>query len=175
MINNILMAKSSNGSEPVPASTPTPQPVTEISDRTKSDWNRFLSFLDEKGVRGNPDLDKGGKGEKLFDEYISKTKDTTLTRDVLPLIRKGYMDLRQSNIQDIQSGKGALQGKTGKDVDFSNFMRHIVENEKTSNPNYVGQHLTQTFFPPAKKTLASGETVMLRVYNPKSKESLLNK
>ena len=30
---------------------------------------------------------------------------------------------------------------------MSDFMNHIVENEKTTNPNYVGQHLTQTMFP----------------------------
>lgn len=165
-------------SNPVPVSTPSADGVGEmpmVSDRVKQDWNKFLTWLDEKKLRGKPELDKGGLGQKMLEEYLSVTKDTTLNKDIIPAIRKEYMNLRQSNIEDVISGKANWNGKSGKDLDFSTFMRHIVENEKTSNPNYVGQHLTQTFFPAAQRTLPSGETIKLKVYSPKSKVELFNK
>lgn len=162
-------------SNPVPVSTPTMDGAGEspiVSDRVKQDWNKFLSWLDEKKLRGKAELDKGGLGQKMLEEYLSTTKDTSLNKDIIPAIRKEYMNLRQSNIEDIASGKANWNGKTGKDLDFSTFMKHIVENEKTSNPNYIGQHLTQTYFPSAQKTLPTGEIVKLKVYTPKTKKEL---
>ena len=127
-----------------PISSP---PTTEASDKNKQDWNDFLGWLEKKGVRGSAALDKGNLGNKYFDEYVTTHKDTSLNKDVLPLIRNSYLSLRNQGIESIKAGKSSYQGQSGPETDTSNFMNHIIKNEKTQNPNYVGQHLTMTYFP----------------------------
>ena len=116
-------------------------------NKLKQDWNSYLDYLDEKKVRGTDALDKGDLGNKYFKEYLKSNPNTSLNENIIPKIREAYQDLRNSQIKDIQSGKIAFLGKSGKDADVSGFMRHILENEKSKNPNYVGKHLTQTKFP----------------------------
>jgi hypothetical protein len=42
----------------------------KITDQHKQDWNKYLGWLKDKGMQGKPELDKGGLGEKLFQEYL---------------------------------------------------------------------------------------------------------
>lgn len=68
------------------------------------------------------------------------------------------MNLRDGYIEKMKEGKmkwGAAES-SGKEADYSGFMKHIVDNEKTANPNYVGQHLTMTPFP--LQEIPKGET-----------------
>lgn len=115
--------------------------------KIKADWNKYLKYLSDKGVQGKPELDKGGLGNKYFDEYVKANPGTSLSTAVIPKIRQAYSELRNTNIETIKKGKGEFNGKSGPDVDFSGFMSHIEKNEKSENPNYVGQHLTRTPFP----------------------------
>ena len=64
-------------------------------------------------------------------------------------------ELIKERIKEIKAGKANFSGNP------EDFMKHIVLNEQTQNPNYVGQHLTQTPFPGAKLSLksASGDTI----------------
>ena len=41
-----------------------------VSDDVKSDWNNFLTWLDKKGLKGKPELDKDNKGNELFKQYF---------------------------------------------------------------------------------------------------------
>lgn len=113
-------------------------------EKIKSDWNGFLRWLDNKKLRGIPELDTQNKGNNLFNQYIKENPNTSLSVKTIPLVRQAYMDLRDSALKDISEGKAAYEGTP------ESFMRHIVLNEQTANPNYVGQHLTQTYFPGAK-------------------------
>jgi hypothetical protein len=115
-----------------------------VTESMKMDWNKFLSWLDTKKLRGLPELDKNNKGNVLFEQFLKENPDTSLSAKSIPSIRKAYMDLRDDRMKEIQSGKANFSGKPEE------FMKHIVLNEQTQNPNYVGQHLTQTYFPGAK-------------------------
>lgn len=117
-----------------------------VTDKVKSDWNDFLGYLDKKGVRGKPELDKGNLGNQYFQQYLKENPKTSLSVEIIPEIRKQYIAERDRGIADIKAGRGELMGKSGPDVDVSPFMRHIVLNEQSQDPNYVGQHLTQTPF-----------------------------
>lgn len=141
-----------------------------VTEKHKADWNKYLTWLDTKKIRGKVELDKNGLGNQLFSQYIKENPTTSLTNNIIPGIRKEYQNLRQSGIDDIMKGNAYYLGKTGKDADTSNFMKHIELNEQSKDPNYVGQHLTQTFFPDAQ----IGDEKAIR-YNIKDKESLLNK
>ena len=115
-------------------------------DKIKSDWNDFLGWLDKKGVKGKPELDKGGLGNEYFNQYIKENPQTVLSKDSIPIIRKEYIALRNKGIEDIKSGKAIFENQTGKDANVDRFMKHIILNEESSDPNYIGQHLTQTPF-----------------------------
>ena len=122
-----------------------------IDDKIKSSWNNYLTWLDKKGMKGKPELDKGDLGNKLFRQYIKENPDSGLSEKVIPSIRKAYIELRNDRIKEIQAGKA----KTS--VKVEDFMKHIIENEKSEKPDYVGQHLTQTMFPGGVVTKATGE------------------
>jgi hypothetical protein len=133
--------------------TPDDENAEGVSDKIKEDWNMYLSWLDKKGMKGKPELDKGDVGNKLFKQYLKETPNTSLSEKVIPSIRKAYVDLRNDRLKEIQSG-----GATTSTVNPENFMNHILLNEKSNDPNYVGQHLTQTMFPGGKVTNeATGE------------------
>jgi hypothetical protein len=141
-----------------------------VTGKHKEDWNKYLTWLDTKKMRGKPELDKSGLGNQLFGQYIKENPTTSLNSKIIPGIRKEYQKLRQSGIDDIMKGSAYYLGKTGKDADTGSFMKHIELNEQSKDPNYVGQHLTQTYFPDVK----IGDEEAVR-YNVKEKESLLNK
>lgn len=138
----------------------------------KRDWNAFLKYAEEKKFRGKPELDNADLGNKLFKEYIKKTPGTILNENVIPQVRKMYLDYRNNNLGLIKSGKMAFAEGTNED----NYMKHILLNEQSKNPNYVGQHLTMTYFPDAKITTEVngkkvGENVIKR-YNQSEIENL---
>jgi hypothetical protein len=143
-----------------------------IDEKIKGEWNNYLNWLEKKGKRGKEELDKGDVGNVLFRQYIKENPSTSLSEKIIPDIRKGYMDLRDSAIKDIKEGK--ISYKQGPP---ETFMSHILKNEKSANPNYVGQHLTQTFFPGAKiEKIENGKKVgeiVSPLYTPKSKDTLL--
>lgn len=132
--------------------TPDNEEKETVSDAIKQDWNSYLTWLDKKGMRGKPELDKGGLGNNLFKQYLKENPNTSLTEKIIPSIRKAYVDLRNDRLKEIQGGSA-----TTSTVNPENFMNHILLNEKSNNPNYVGQYLTQTLFPGAK--LNTGETI----------------
>jgi hypothetical protein len=131
--------------------TPDEEGNEPVSDKVKMDWNNYLTWLDKKGMKGKPELDKGDVGNNLFKQYLKENPETSLSEKVIPSIRKAYVDLRNDRLKEIQSG-----GATTSTVNPENFMNHILLNEKSDKPNYVGQHLTQTMFPGAKLTSPTG-------------------
>lgn len=132
--NYLVAAKGVN-------STPPP-----VDNKIRTDWNDFLKFVEKKGYRGNPELDKGGKGYQLFDEYVKSTPNTSLSRESLPVIRKELLNYRTWALDQNKSTVPG-SGKLAAGVNENNFMRHVIENEKTGDPNYPGSNLTTTPFP----------------------------
>lgn len=133
----------------------TEEPGDGVTDIDKQNWNKYLTWLKEKKQQGIPELDKGGLGNKLFEQYIKETPNSGLSTAIIPKIRKAYGQLRDEGIAAIKAGKNVFDTGGGKfvmganatDEILTHYMPHIISNEKSKDPNYVGQHLTQTFFP----------------------------
>lgn len=125
-----------------------------IPVQLKEDWNAYLNWLDKKGMKGKPELDKGGLGNKLFEQYLKENPNTTLSVEQIPNIRKAYLQMREQGLKDYKEGKMSFSSGTTPE----NYMKHIVLNEQTENPNYVGQHLTQTPFPGQKFSIKDKKT-----------------
>lgn len=138
-MNNLFLGGKPNN---VAGNMP-PEGDKPVDNKVRTDWNDFLSYLDKKGYRGKPDLDKGGRGYQLFDEYVKATPGTSLNRETLPVIRKELLNYRDWVLSQNKNGGNVLQSG----VDENNFMRHVVLNEKSTDPNYPGSHLTTTAFP----------------------------
>lgn len=130
-------------------STPDDETKENASEQLKEDWNGFLSWLDKKGMKGKPELDKGDMGNQLFRQYLKETPNTSLSEKSIPVIRKAYMEMRNQGLEDYKKGKISFQQGTNPE----NYMKHIVLNEQSEHPDYVGQHLTQTMFPGQKFSL----------------------
>ncbi len=117
----------------------------KVDDAVRSAWNLFLDWLAEKGLQGKEELDKGGLGYKLFDEYC-KTHETILSRETLQQVREEFLKLRAKMIADVRAGKAAFaEGATEE-----NFLRPVILNEGTGNPLYPGKNFTKFRFPVSK-------------------------
>jgi hypothetical protein len=114
-----------------------------LSPKQMLGWNNFLSFLDKKGLKGKPELEKDNLGNDLFKQWVKDNPNEGLTEQDIPKVRKSYSKVRDIRLKEIKEGKGAYKEGTNEE----NFMSFIVENEKSKDPNYVGRRLTQTPFP----------------------------
>lgn len=145
------------------------EPGDGITDVDRQNWNNYLTWLGKKGMQGKPDLDKGGLGNQLFAQYIKETPNSGLSTAIIPKIRQAYSQLRNEGVAAIKAGKSGfdigggkiVMGANATDDILTGYMKHIIENEKSKDPNYVGQHLTQTFFPGGTMTKkdASGKVI----------------
>lgn len=60
-----------------------PSGYKPLSVQQRDDWNKYLDYLEDKGLNGSPSLDKGSpetKGMKEFKEYLSKNPNSSLAK-----------------------------------------------------------------------------------------------
>lgn len=114
-----------------------------VDNKVRKDWNDYLDFLEKKKMRGQPGLDTEGVGYKLFDEYVSSNKGTTLKREMLPVIRNEFLKYRDFALNEIKNKRAEFAPGANEE----NFMKFLVENEKTANPDYPGSMFTSVKFP----------------------------
>jgi hypothetical protein len=151
MIREAIMAALANQANQSNSEKPTEG--TPDVGKIKKDWNRFLTWMESKNVRGKQELDKNNLGNIYFKQYIKENPGTSLSEEVIPIIRQEYVKDREKKAQDILSGKGSFKiegvgevsGEKAKPY-MDRFMPGILKNEASKNPNYVGQFLTQTPF-----------------------------
>ena len=79
--------------------------------------------------------------KKLTTEFESKKLKLELP------LKLGKIDNKTLYLDENRKPMGARKASLGSGVTEDNFMRHVVANEKTSDPNYPGTHLTTTSFP----------------------------
>ena len=137
MAKNVLLKSMKEGEPPV-------------DDKLREAWNKYIDYLEAKGYRGKPELDKGGLGMRLFDEYVKNNPNSGLSREVIPTIRGEMKAHKAMILSQIQKGIGSLKTPNAPLMGF------VDENEKTENPNYIGQHFTKLKFPPITTVLRVG-------------------
>jgi len=124
-----------------------PDDTKPVNNKMRSDWNGFIDYLEKKGMKGKPDLDKGGLGYKMFDDYVKQTPGVSLSRESLPIIRKDLLNYRQWVLNEQQKPESQKVARLADNVTPQNFMSNVLANEKTADPNYPGTNLTSTRFP----------------------------
>lgn len=84
-----------------------PDPPVNITPEQKSEWNKFLDFVNSKGFRGNKDLDKKdtNMGKSLMDEYLRLNPQSKLSYDIVKPIQESVIK-DWDMMRKIQSIKG---------------------------------------------------------------------
>jgi hypothetical protein len=127
--------------------TPTTQPTTAVVPvQLMRDWNNYTDYLDKKGMKGHPDLDKTAFGDAkplgtiMLEQYIRENPKTTITPQSVPLIQKAFQDYRDYVLKQVDSGNARLSDGVTKNT----FMPHL-----SSDDGIAGHKTTQTKFPEA--------------------------
>ena len=133
--------------------------VSYLSPEKMEEWNQFIDYVEKKGFRGDPSLDKEDKGNLLFEEWRKLNPKVTITKADMPSVRKSMLRLRDDSMEDIKAGRGEFKSskgiQKGPNTDFTEFMRHLLLNEQSNDPNYIGHRLTMTRFPRGKAQVKS--------------------
>jgi len=117
--------KNVAGSE-VTAPNPAPNPVrapVRVSPDVKGEWNKFVDFLDDKGLKGNTKLNFGDTQmiELAISEFQKNNPNTTISMDIVSDIQNEISIYREKVLVAVQQGKA----KFAPGVTPENFMMNL--------------------------------------------------
>jgi hypothetical protein len=98
-------------------------------------WNNYVDWLDSKGMKGSPELDKGDKGFQMMEMYRKENPSFTLTKDDVGVIQQRLQDYRSFAIDSIKQGKMKIN-YGGKEVFYKDLS---PEQQKDVEQNYMGK------------------------------------
>jgi len=127
----------------------------KVSIQEKKDWNEYIDYLEKKGLKGSPELNKGAGeenvGRKVFKQYIKENPKSSLSLEKIPTIQGYFEGLKKSGKERIESGKSKMaEGQTKE-----SFMKGISKVDI-----YPGSKTTTYKFPTASlETTENGKIV----------------
>lgn len=139
-IREILAAKMGGG-EVMPDPPEENNPV--ITNKLRKDWNDYVSFLESKGMKGKPELDKDGLGFKMIDEYRKVNPNTLVSKETIIPIQKEFQNYRNWSLDQIKQGKAKL----AEGVTPENYMRALsiidgIPGQRTTSFRFPESYLT---------------------------------
>jgi hypothetical protein len=81
---------------------------TIVTDKVRMDWHKYLVWLEAKGMRGNPALDRDSLGFKLLEEYIKENPETSLSKDMIRPIQEEFKKYREWLLEQRREGKAVI-------------------------------------------------------------------
>ena len=122
-----------------------PTPATEpvIDNNIRKAWNDYTLWLSKQGMRGKPELDKGGLGFLMIDKYRKENPNTPITKEIIPAIQKEFGNYRQYAINQIKQGKASFAPNTNE----QNFMKDLsivdgIPGQRTTSFSFPESYLT---------------------------------
>jgi len=55
----------------------------KVDNKLREDWNAYVTWLEKKGVKGKPELDKNDLGGKIIDENRKEIPTTLVSRETI--------------------------------------------------------------------------------------------
>lgn len=123
----------------------------EIDNTIREGWNKYLDWLEAKGMRGKPELDKNDLGGKMIDAYRKENPDTPISREMVIPIQKEFGKYRDWSLGEVKAGRSMLS----EGVTPENYMRalSIVD-------GFPGQRTTTFKFPLSyMQTFSNGKLI----------------
>lgn len=123
--------------------TPTPTPEPIVDNNLRKAWNDYTMWLSKQGMRGKPELDKGGLGFLMIDKYRKEHPETPISKEVIPVIQKEFGNYRQYAIDQIKKGKASFAPNTNE----QNFMKDLsivdgIPGQRTTSFSFPESYLT---------------------------------
>ncbi len=119
-------------------------PIT-VDNTLRRHWNDYTRWLESKKLRGNPELDKGGKWEQVLEQYRKENPMTLINKKTIPIIQKEFQNYRNYVIDKVKRGKASF----GTGTNENNFLKDLsivdsIAGSKTTAHNFPDEYL-QTF------------------------------
>lgn len=109
-----------------------------IDNNIRSSWNAYVGWLRQKGIAGHPELDKGGLGHALLDQYLRQNQGSYLKPELIPAIQADFQNLKAYSLDQIKQGKAMF----AEGVNEENFMKNLSDAD-----GYPGQFTTSHTYP----------------------------
>lgn len=127
-MNDLFLAKMSNESP---------------SKKLREDWNAYVSWLDKKGMKGKPELDKGGLGFKMIEQYRKENPSTTVSKDSIKSIQEEFQKYREWSLAQVKAGKAQLtQGASPENYMKSLSIIDGIPGQRTTSFQFPTSYLT---------------------------------
>lgn len=116
-----------------------------VDNKLRSDWNAYTQWLDKKGLKGSPQLDKGDMGGKMIDQYRKENPTTLVTRESIVPIQKEFSKYRDYVLNEIKNKRAQFTPGANE----NNFMKDLsvvdgIPGQRTTSFAFPDSYL-QTF------------------------------
>jgi hypothetical protein len=115
---------------------------SDVSADLRTDWNNYVTWLEQKGVKGSPELDKNNTGFKYLEEYRSANPNTLLTKEAIPKVQGYLQEYRNWVIESHKNKTRPIEFKADPGKDYELFMPNLSKVD-----GYPGQFTTSYKFP----------------------------
>ena len=114
----------------------------QVDNTIRAEWNKYLDWLEAKGMRGKPDLDKNDLGGKMIDAYRKENPNTPITREMVIPIQKDFGKYRDWSLEEVKAGRSAL----AEGVTPENYMRALsivdgIPGQRTTSFKFPNSYL----------------------------------
>lgn len=79
-----------------------------IDNKIREGWNSYVDWLEAKGLKGNPSLDKDDFGGQMIDKYKLENPDSPISREMIIPIQKDFIVYRDFVLEDVKNKKARL-------------------------------------------------------------------
>jgi len=79
-----------------------------IDNKIREAWNSYVDWLEAKGLKGNPSLDKDDFGGQMIDKYKLENPDSPISREMIIPIQKDFIVYRDFVLEDVKNKKARL-------------------------------------------------------------------
>ena len=126
------------------------EPPKGLSPQQLQDWNRYIDWMDSKGMKGSKELDKGENAFKWLAAYQQENPQTTITKDSIKSVQYEMEKLANNardfarrknnpNAENLMRGISQLDGIPGSKTTSFKFpdliQKNYHENALVSNRN----------------------------------------
>jgi hypothetical protein len=122
---------------------PDPSEDKPVDNSVRIGWNNYLEWLDKKGLKGHPELDKGDMGGKMIDMYKKEHPESPISREIIPTIQKEFQRYKDWSLGQVKAGKASL----AEGVTPENYMKDLsvidgIPGQRTTSFSFPSGYLT---------------------------------